>query len=138
MPLAIELRHPAFFRDGALLDEVVDLLWRHRAHVVITDTPGRQDVRHTSLTSGKVFLRFQGQDYEEADRARVAAWAERLAAWAESGVEEIYVACHQPGEERIPETVSLFAEELRKRGRGEQQDWEDMRRRVEDGARLLF
>jgi len=110
IPLAVELRHPGWFRDHALLDPVVNLLYRHRVSTVITDTPGRQDVLHTSLTQPKMLVRFQGHSGDETDSLRLAHWAERLKFWASHSMEEIYFFAHQPEDALIPRTARTAVE----------------------------
>jgi len=112
IPLAIELRHPDWFHDHALLDETVNLLYRHRAATVITDTPGRRDVLHFSLTQPKVLIRFQGNSGHPTDAERITEWAERMRKWREASLKEIYFFAHQPEDETIPETAFLALKKI--------------------------
>ncbi len=130
LPLAIELRHPNWFQNHSLSDELINFFYRHDIATVITDTPGRRDVLHTSLTQPKVLIRFQGNELHPSDRRRLADWAERLKIWANGSLREIYFFAHQPEELNIPETAYMLLEELARRevvpapqfwGRGVQQ-----------------
>ena len=116
LPLAVEFRHPGWFKDHALLDEAVNLLYRHGAATVITDTPGRRDALHTSLTQPRVIVRCLGSLNESSDRVRFGAWAERFLSWAEKGLEDLYFFGHQPEDDLIPEAVNYFLYALQMRG----------------------
>lgn len=112
IPLAVELRHPAWFHQHALLDEMVNLFYRKKVATVITDTAGRRDVLHLSLTQPKVLIRFQGNELHAMDEVRLQAWAERIHKWQAHHLEEIYFFTHQPGDENIPETARMALREM--------------------------
>lgn len=107
LPLAIELRHPGWFYNHTLPDELVNFLYRRNMSTVITDTPGRRDVLHLSLTHPKVMIRFQGQTLDPSDEQRINEWIKKLSQWAGHHLEEIYFITHQPGEDLIPQTAAL-------------------------------
>jgi uncharacterized protein YecE (DUF72 family) len=115
LPLAIEFRHPGWFTPSGLIDDAINLLYRNRVSTVITDTPGRRDVLHLSLTQPKVIVRFQGNELHPTDDERMDLWAERLVAWSKHSLEEIYVFAHQPAEGNIPETARRFRAALARR-----------------------
>jgi len=94
LPVAVELRHPAFFRDGRLIAPAVEWLARAGHVAVVTDTPGRRDVAHASLPSPRLFLRLRACDDPALDRARVLGWADRLAEWSNAGLREAWVFVH--------------------------------------------
>lgn len=130
--LAVELRHPSWFESQALLDDAINLLYRHGTATVITDTPGRRNVLHTSLTQPRVLVRFQGQDLHANDQARLTAWSERLLDWAGRGMEDLYFFCHQPTEKLIPRTANLLLLALQMRGRVEPAPWSEKRKQDAD------
>jgi uncharacterized protein YecE (DUF72 family) len=107
IPLAIELRHPGWFKEHALLDETVNMFYRNRISTVITDTPGRRDVLHFSLSQPKVLIRFQGNSGHITDSLRLREWEARLKKWSQHALEEIYFFTHQPDDKDIPETAFL-------------------------------
>lgn len=115
LPLALELRHPGWFTDHSMRDDVVNLLYRSKVSTVITDTAGRRDVLHTSLTQPKVMIRFLGNEFPTTDEMRLTEWADRVLDWAERGLDEIYVFCHQPDNQNIPQTTALFQRLLNER-----------------------
>jgi uncharacterized protein YecE (DUF72 family) len=110
LPLAVELRHPLWFNHHALLDEVVNLFYRNHVSTVITDTPGRRDVLHLSLTQPKVLVRFQGNEGDASDEERLSEWGDRLRKWSQAHLEEIYFFTHQPEDPNIPGTAKLAEE----------------------------
>lgn len=104
IPVAVELRHPGFFASGTARDEVFGILRARGATAIITDTLGRPDVLHMTVTAPRVFVRFAGNSLHESDYRRLDAWAERILAWGAEGVEEVFFALHQPEEHQ---TVDL-------------------------------
>lgn len=130
LPLAVELRHPDWFHNHSLSDSIINFFYRHQVATVITDTPGRPDVLHMSLTQPKVMIRFQGNELHSSDHQRLALWAERLSSWTCGSLQDIYFFTHQPEELNIPKTAHILLEELAARdavppptfwGRGVQQ-----------------
>ncbi|MES2638205.1 MAG: DUF72 domain-containing protein [Myxococcota bacterium] len=93
LPVAVEVRHPDFFREGRLAPALVEWMARTDRIAVVTDTPGRRDVAHASLPSPRLYLRFLA--CEGPDDARVADWADRIAAWTDLGLREAWVFVHQ-------------------------------------------
>jgi uncharacterized protein YecE (DUF72 family)/8-oxo-dGTP pyrophosphatase MutT (NUDIX family) len=69
-PSPSSCRNRAWFEHGRLGDEVFALLAERGASAVITDTAGRRDVCHGSLTSRIAFVRFQGNQLHPSDSAR--------------------------------------------------------------------
>lgn len=124
LSLAVEFRHPGWFQAHALRDEAVNLLYRYGVATVITDTPGRRDALHLSLTQPRVMVRFLGFKGDPSDKVRLDAWADRFKKWSDRGLEELYIYTHQPGPEFIPETARFFQQQYRKR-------------QSEDGIQLL-
>lgn len=112
LPLAVELRHKGWFHEHALSDEVVNLFYRRKVTAVITDTAGKRDVLHLSLTQPKAFIRFQGNEDPRLDEARLREWGLRLKKWAAHSLEEIYFFTHQPGDALIPSTGRLAMREI--------------------------
>jgi uncharacterized protein YecE (DUF72 family) len=93
-PLAVEVRHPAWFRNAGWTDRLCVLLESHGIAMVITDAPGRRDVVHMRLTAPWAFVRVNGHDGGEADRRRMDDWAGRIGAWLGRGLREAYFFPH--------------------------------------------
>jgi uncharacterized protein YecE (DUF72 family) len=107
-PLAIEFRHPDWFREQMLPDAMINLLYKHRASAVITDTPGRRDVLHMSLTFPQVIIRFLGCFPSARDDQRLKMWARRLEEWSRAGLDTIYFFVHQARNAAIPATTDAM------------------------------
>lgn len=109
-PLAIEVRHPAFFEASTRHDAYFDLLTRHEVATVITDVAGRRDVCHQRLSSGRVLIRFVGNGLHPSDYTRVDEWATRLKTWFSNGLQEAYFFTHEPDNLLAPELAAYCLE----------------------------
>ncbi len=89
-PLALEVRHPAWFRNPDWTDRLAALLEKNRIAMVITDSPGRREVIHMRLTAPWAYVRWNGHDGSGTDLGRLDAWAERIGAWCGKGLREAY------------------------------------------------
>lgn len=107
IPLAVEVRHPAFFSDTEAGQALFSLLHAHQTTAVITDVAGRRDVCHGRLTTRRTLIRFVGNALHPTDFSRTRAWAERLAYWAEKGLEEAYFFGHEPDNLLAPELAAF-------------------------------
>jgi uncharacterized protein YecE (DUF72 family) len=111
----IELRHPDWFGPSAPVD-TFDVFRQLGIGTVMTDVAGRRDVLHMRLTTPVAFIRFITNGQHPLDYKRADAWADRLAAWAANGLEEVYFFVHSPEEQTSPEmmayVISRFNERL--------------------------
>lgn len=98
IPLAIELRHPAWF-DGSN-EKATEALWEDMSDYgytrVITDVAGRRDVLNMRLTSRTAMIRFVGNGLHPSDYERIDAWVIRLKHWFEQGLKHVYFFTHEP------------------------------------------
>lgn len=125
LPLAVEFRHPAWFTDaGQLAPLGRERLERLGWDAVITDTAGRRDAAHASLTGPRVLVRYLSAVAPDApagelhpdDPARLRAWAERLVEWGRFGLEEAQFCLHDIEQRHTPALIALFARELARAG----------------------
>jgi len=114
-PLALEVRHPAWFRNPDWTDRLAALLENNRTAMVITDSPGRRDVIHMRLTAPWIFLRWNGHDGGETDRRRLDAWAERIGAWSGKGLREAYFFPHLDPVDRTADLAVHFLRGIKTR-----------------------
>jgi uncharacterized protein YecE (DUF72 family) len=123
--LAVEFRHGSWFDHHVLHPQAYELLSRYEAGAVITDTPGRQDVLHGSMTSGSVLVRFVGNGLHPTDYQRIDAWVGRLLEWMDAGLKDLYFVVHQPDDAVAPDLAFYLIEQLNTRGGLNLKNWEN-------------
>jgi uncharacterized protein YecE (DUF72 family) len=109
-PLAVEVRHAAWFRNPDWTDRLSSLLEKNKAAMVITDSPGRRDVIHMRLTAPWVYVRWNGHDGGDADLRRLDDWADRIGAWMGRGLREAWFF---PQLDPVDQTADLAVHFLR-------------------------
>ena len=112
IPLAIELRHESWFSDKDSFEAVFDLFERHNISPVITDVAGRRDVLHMRLTTDTVLIRFVGNNLHPTDFERIDQWVKRINTWLQSGVTQVYVFTHEPGNLLGPELALYLFKQI--------------------------
>lgn len=113
--IAVELRHPGWYTDKQIVDEVFDLMAHYNKCMVITDTAGRRGCIHQRLTTPMAFIRFNGYDLHPSDFARIDEWVERLGHWVDDGLETVFYFAHQDDECHTPVTCDYFIKAINKR-----------------------
>lgn len=113
--IAVEVRNNNWFASAQEFDRLAKVLKEYKTGFVITDTAGRQDVLHQTLTSNKTFVRFVANDLHASDFSRIDQWIERIGVWIEAGLEELWFFVHQPDEIHCPELISYFIKKLNQR-----------------------
>lgn len=104
-PIAIEFRHPQWFYQNVLIGRAFELLQSLNATALITDTAGRRDVVHSTLTSSRAFVRFLGNSLHPSDHSRIQQWVNRIAEWNALGLKEIAFFVHQPDNAEAPKLI---------------------------------
>ncbi|MCU0383952.1 MAG: DUF72 domain-containing protein, partial [Cyclobacteriaceae bacterium] len=94
------------------INRLTDVLHKHKAGFVITDTAGRRDCLHLQLTANFCFVRFAGYSLHPSDSVRLALWAEKVKAWQEKGLQNVYFFIHQPEDVFVKESLSAFSAHL--------------------------
>lgn len=131
-PLAVELRHPAFFARGEE-ERALNRLLHGRgvericldARALFSCTERSPAVLHAQAkkprlpprpTAFSAFpqLRFIGHPVLEANRPFLAPWLDKVAQWIEQG-RAPHVFLHTPDNLRAPELAALFHRELQQR-----------------------
>lgn len=113
--MAVELRHPAWFWQGEPLNTLCNFLYKKNLGLVLTDTPGRRDVLHMRLTNKTALIRFNAHNQFDGDLARIGSWIEKIAAWLDQGLEQLYFFVHTPGQLFMPHLVLYFIRQLEQR-----------------------
>jgi len=109
-PLAVEVRHPAFFMPDLDSELYFQMLTQRRVAAVITDVAGRRDVCHLRITAPVSMVRFVGNGLHPSDFTRVRAWADRMKPWMTGGLRELYFFTHEPDNLLSPELARFAAE----------------------------
>ncbi|QNF32995.1 DUF72 domain-containing protein [Adhaeribacter swui] len=112
IPLAVEVRHPAWFSDKTAFEELAALLEACEASTVITDVAGRRDVLHLRLSSTTAFVRFNGYRHDAVDYARTDAWLKQLIAWLEQGLQTVYFFVHYEDILHSPKVIRYMLDKL--------------------------
>jgi uncharacterized protein YecE (DUF72 family) len=114
MALAMEMRHPDFFKPSAIADDFFDLLGDYNIATVLTDVAGRRDVLHMRLTSAQVVIRFVGNGLHPSDYSRIDDWAQRLKTWFDAGLEKVYFFTHEPDNLLAPDLAAYTVHAFQK------------------------
>ena len=98
-PLAFELRHSSWFVPQSFaLDSLAEALSKKNLTLIITDTPGRQDVFHSFITSNSLMVRFVASGNRVVDLKRIKVWGDLFAQYKSW----LSLACfvHSPAEKK--------------------------------------
>lgn len=106
LPFFLEVRHRDWFADPGANTALFDTLRNLNMGAVITDTAGRRDCAHMTLTVPKAFIRYVGNSMHASDDSRMKAWALRIREWIAEGLQELYFFVHTPDEAYAPEMVN--------------------------------
>jgi uncharacterized protein YecE (DUF72 family) len=113
--VAIEFRHPDWFKSIIEVEETYSLMKELNVTSVITDTAGRRDVMHARLTTPKAFVRFVGNSLHPSDYKRIDDWIERIDLWLQQGLQTLYFFIHQHDELYSPKLSAYMIEKINKR-----------------------
>ncbi|NUQ24625.1 MAG: DUF72 domain-containing protein [Saprospiraceae bacterium] len=108
IPLALEVRHPAWFADTDSAATLFHLLESEGISTVLTDVAGRRDVLHMRLTSPTVLIRFVGNGLHPSDYSRCDEWIRRLRTWYDNGLKEVYFFTHEPDNLLAPQLAQYL------------------------------
>ncbi len=110
----LEVRHPDWFADKAILKELLQTLEKNNIGFVITDTAGRRDCAHMHLTIAKVFIRYVGNSLHKTDYTRTDTWIQRMKYWLDNGIQEVYFFMHMHDEATSPELTVYMVDKMNK------------------------
>ena len=115
LDVAVEFRHPDWFRKAETWQRTLEGLHALHRHVVNTDVAGRRDVLHMGLSSPTLTLRFIANEGHPTDYSRADAWVQRLKSWFEKGLQTAYLFIHGGAEnDTAPELILYWVRELNK------------------------
>ncbi|GGI57498.1 DUF72 domain-containing protein [Winogradskyella haliclonae] len=101
VPLAMEFRHTNWYNDGAIAEDLYQLLEENNISNIIVDSAGRRDIMHMRLTNSRAFIRYVGANHK-SDYTRLDDWVERLKIWKNAGINDINFFVHQNIEKESP------------------------------------
>lgn len=113
--ICLELRHPLWYSDQKVYDELYQMLKENKTGFVITDTAGRRDMVHMRLSTPAAFIRFVGNSLHPTDYKRIDDWILRIRKWINSGIKTIYFFMHMHDEKYSPELSSYLVAQLNKK-----------------------
>ena len=108
----LEVRHPGWFKQDTVREELFSTLTSLNMGAVITDTAGRRDCAHMHLTIPKAFIRYVGNSLHPSDYTRCDAWTERMKLWMDKGLEELYFFMHMHDEATSPELTVYLVDKM--------------------------
>jgi uncharacterized protein YecE (DUF72 family) len=108
----LEVRHPDWFADLSIRQELFDTLRALNIGAVITDSAGRRDCAHMELTLPKAFIRYVGNSLHPTDYTRTDEWVERIKYWLDNGLQELYFFMHMHNEAFSPELTVYLVDKL--------------------------
>ena len=111
IPLAVEFRHPDWFEDEMVADELYALFEENDIANNITDTAGRRDLLHMRLTNNEAFIRWVGANHA-SDVDRIDEWVPRLKKWHGQGLTNIHFFVHQHKEKSSPQLAAHFIKNM--------------------------
>ncbi|WP_037321721.1 DUF72 domain-containing protein [Salegentibacter sp. Hel_I_6] len=114
IPISVELRHPEWYADEQISNELYDVLQKRNVAHIITDTAGRRDLIHMRLSNSTAFIRYNGANHE-TDYTRLDDWIDKLEEWKKEGLENVYFFIHQNIEEASPLLSAYFIKKFNER-----------------------
>ena len=114
LPLSIEIRHPSWFNDQHMLNELFDLFLAHQIGTVISDVAGRRDASHMRLTTKTAFIRFVANNHS-SDFLRIDDWVNRLYDWHNRGLEQFYFYIHVTPRQNTIALANYFIDQSNKK-----------------------
>lgn len=113
LDVAVEFRHPDWFKSSAIWGQTLERLHGLHRHTVITDVAGRRDVLHMGLSSPVLTLRFIANEGHPTDYTRTDDWIQRLKSWFDKGLQTAYLFVHGGGDnDTAPELIRYWVRQL--------------------------
>lgn len=116
MQFFLEVRHPQWFADASISEELYATMRNLNVGMVITDTAGRRDCAHMHVTVPKTFIRYVGNSLHHTDYTRIDAWVQRMKYWLSNGMQELYFFMHMHNEATSPELTVYLADKMNEAG----------------------
>ncbi len=114
LPFFVEVRHPEWFANAAIANELFSTLRQLNMGAVITDASGRRDCAHMYLPVAKTFIRYVGNSLHSSDFTRIDEWVNRIKYWLNKGLSEVYFFMHTHNEATSPDLTVYLVDKLNK------------------------
>lgn len=115
IPLSVELRHPGWYKDSKVMNDVFDMFEDLKITSIITDVSGRRDVLHQRLTTSIAAIRFGANDLHPSDFQRLSQWVDRIKIWKSQGLKTLYFWIHTPKKSLTADLSVYFINQLNKK-----------------------
>ena len=112
LPLSVELRSEKWFSDKVLWQDTCTMFQSVGVGTMITDTAGRRDVIHMTLTDNSLMLRFLANDLEPSAYSRTDEWCFKIKDWIDQGLRTIYIFVHTHDNIHVPELARYWVRKL--------------------------
>ncbi len=106
--LLVELRHESWFSNTNIFHKLCSTLSSKKMGLVITDTPGRQDVLHSQICCTKLLIRFVSNGNPIHDHQRIDQWSSQLEKLRKNGMSELHFIFHHPDALQMVELTKLM------------------------------
>lgn len=106
--LSIEMRHPSWFEDSHLMDDLQAMAIQYNKGLLITDVAGRRDVLHMRICNDYLMIRFVGNGLVPSDYSRIDDWVKRIQYYFEQGIKKIYFFPHEPDNILAPQLADYL------------------------------
>jgi uncharacterized protein YecE (DUF72 family) len=110
--VSIELRHPSWFEDKHVTDDIQSLAVSYNKGLLITDVAGRRDVLHMRICNDYLMIRFVGNDLHPTDYNRVDEWVARINHYISQGLKKIYFFPHEPNNILAPQLADYLCTKI--------------------------
>lgn len=114
LKLSVELRHPDWFANPAVTEELYLFLEQNGVSNTLVDTAGRRDMLHMRMTTPEPFIRYVGANHA-SDYQRLDDWVDRIETWVDQGMRELHFFIHQNLELESPLLSAYFIKQLNER-----------------------
>lgn len=112
VPVAVELRNEKWYSDKVLWQDTCAIFRSLGVGTIITDTAGRRDAIHMTLTDNMLMLRFHSNDLEPSAYSRIDDWCMKIKQWIAEGLRTIYIFVHTRDNIHVPESAAYWVRKL--------------------------
>jgi len=110
--LSVELRHPSWFDDPTVTNELHDMAITYDKGLLITDVAGRRDILHMRICKDYLMVRFVGNALHPTDYERIDDWVQRIHFYVKKGVNKIYFFPHEPDNILAPQLAGYLCTKI--------------------------